>query len=107
MKTSGQEERQFLYGDDAAEALFNLSNNYNIIDRRKFLHITNFKWTKIIDIAKIVSKKFNNCPVIPSQDKDDIQKGIKNEPDKYITEFWQPQTELGDGIKKVISYITA
>jgi nucleoside-diphosphate-sugar epimerase len=102
IKTDGQEERQFLYGDDCAECLTILSNMYNKIDRNKSLHITNFKWNKIIDIANIISSEFNNCPIYPSKKKDNVQKGFKNEPDDYILNFWKPKTSLEQGIKNII-----
>jgi nucleoside-diphosphate-sugar epimerase len=102
MKTDGQEYRQFLFGDDCAECLYILSEKYDKVDRDTPLHITSFKWTKIIDIAKIISKIFNKCSVIPNIEKDSIQKNIKNEPDKYILKFWKPKTSLEEGINRVI-----
>jgi len=102
MKTDGQEERQFLYGDDCAECLFILSKMHNEIDRSKALHITSFEWTKIIDVATIISAEFNNCPILPSTKRDDLQRNIKNEPDDYILNFWKPKTKLKQGIKNVI-----
>ena len=105
MKTEGQEGRQFLYGDDCAECLLILSKRYDEIDRSKSLHITSFEWTKIIDIANIISSEFNNCPIYPSEKKDNVQKGFKNEPDKYILNFWEPKTKLRQGIKNIIRMI--
>lgn len=102
MKTDGQEDRQFLYGDDCAECLFMLSTRYNSIDRSKPLHITSFEWTKIIDIAKIISSQFNDCPINPSTSKDNVQNNIKNEPDKYILNFWKPKTSINKGILNII-----
>jgi nucleoside-diphosphate-sugar epimerase len=102
MKTDGQEERQFLYGDDCAECLLILSKMYDEIDRGKALHITSFEWTKIIDIANIISSEFNNCPIRPSTKKDNVQRDIKNEPDEYILKFWKTKTKLKKGIKSII-----
>lgn len=102
MRTDGTEERQFLFGDDCAECILNLSLKYEMIDRDKALHITNFEWTTILDIANITSSEFDNCKVIPSESKDNVQRGIRNEPDNYILNFWKPKTELRKGIKEVI-----
>lgn len=107
MKTDGQEERQFLYGDDCADCLFKLSKMYDEIDRNRSLNITSFEWTKIREIANIISSEFNNCPIYPSTKKDDIQKNIKNEPDDYILNFWKPKIKLGQGIKNIIEMIKA
>lgn len=103
MRTSGQEERQFLYGDDCAECLYILSKKYKEIPRDKHLHITSFEWTKIIDLAKIISKYFDGCEIIPDlNQKDNIQKGIKNLPSDYILRIWQPKTGINEGINKII-----
>lgn len=102
MKTNGSEERQFLYSDDCCECLIKLMENYVTIDRSKNLHITNFEWDKIIDVAKIISNRFNNCPIIKSELVDVIQMDKRNEPDPYILEFWQPKTLLVDGVNNII-----
>jgi len=101
MRTDGQEERQFLYGDDAAECLQILSEKYDHIDRNETLHITNFNWTKIREIGRLVSEQFGNCPVVPADKKDAVQ-GVKNEPDPAILKYWKPKTDLKEGIKKLI-----
>jgi len=103
MKTDGRESRQFLYGDDCSECLFMLSKKYNSIDRSKPLHISSFEWTTIMDLAKIVSSEFNECPIVLSSGKDSIQRNIKIEPDKYILDFWKPKTKLNEGIKKIMN----
>ena len=105
MMTDGQEERQFLYGDDAAECLLILSRRYNEIDRNQFLHITNFQWSKIIEIAEIISSELGSCDIMPASTKDNVQKGYRNEPDKYILNFWKPKHDLREGIKKTISLL--
>lgn len=102
MKTDGSEERQFLYSEDCSECLIKLMEVYDTIDISKNLHITNFKWNKIIDVAEIISKKFNNCEIIKSDSIDTVQLDKRNEPDNYILNFWQPKTSLEDGINKII-----
>lgn len=102
MKTDGSEERQFLYSEDCCECLIKLMSNYGSIDRLKNLHITNFEWNSVIDIAEIVSSTFNNCSIIKSESIDTIQMDKRNEPDPYILQFWQPKTPLKDGINNII-----
>lgn len=100
MRTNGEEVRQFLYAEDAAECLVNLANKYDEI-RDKQLHVTNFKWNSIKDIAEIIGKEFK-CDYIPSEEKDSVQMDKRNEPEKDILKYWKPRTSLKDGIKKII-----
>jgi nucleoside-diphosphate-sugar epimerase len=102
MKTDGSESRQFLYSDDCCECLITLMNLYDEIDRSKNLHISSFKWSTVSDIAEIVSSEFNNCEIVKSNLNDTIQKDSKYNPDTYILNFWEPKTDLIDGIKKII-----
>lgn len=105
MRTDGEEERQFLYARDCSEALLLLANSYNIVPRDKPLHISSFKWLKIIDIAGIISKLCGNVPVIPGEDKDTVQQGLRNEPDPFIlTRGWQPSTDIHQGIAEIVNY---
>tara|TARA_R100001163_G_scaffold63734_2_gene56309 strand:+ start:4920 stop:5732 length:813 start_codon:yes stop_codon:yes gene_type:complete len=102
MLTSGEEERQFLYSKDCGECLYSLSKLYNEIPRDEDLHVTSFEWTKIIDIAKIVSSYFDDCGIIPSEEKDSVQMGVRNEPNDAILKYWQPRIDINTGIKKII-----
>jgi len=104
MRTDGVESRQFLYGDDCSECLIALANQYNQIDRTKPLHITNFEWTQIIEIADII-QELTNCQIIPGVDKDTVQLDKRNEPDPYILNFWKPKTNLKEGIKQIYNLI--
>jgi hypothetical protein len=79
-----------------------LSKKYDEIDRNKNLHITNFSWFKIIDIAKII-QSFIPCNIIPAKKKDSVQLNKKNEPDPYVLEFWEPKIEIQEGINKIIN----
>ena len=103
MLTDGTEERQFLYVDDACECLEQLMLGYEDIDRDKPLHITNFEWNTISDIANIVAAQFPDTVIEAGAAVDNIQQGQKNEPDPYIRQFWEPKTSLEDGIKDIIS----
>ena len=100
MKTTGVESRQFLYGDDCAECLIELSKKYENIDRNKPLHITSFEWNTINDVANII-QKITDCEIIPGDKIDTVQLDKRNEPDSYILEFWKPKTNLEIGIKKI------
>lgn len=103
MLTSGEEERQFLYSEDCSECLYNLSKLYNEIPRDEELHVTSFKWTKILHVANMISSHFENCPVNPSKNSDSVQMGIRNEPNKAILKYWQPKTNIKTGIKNIIN----
>lgn len=102
MMTDGEEERQFLHAEDCSNALMILSEKYDEIDREEEIHITNFKWNKIIDVANIIQKRIS-CEINPSENKDNVQQNKKNEPDSYILNFWQPKISLETGINKIIT----
>lgn len=101
MRTTGTEVRQFLYGDDCSKCLFTLSKSYDRINRNKELHITNFEWTSIEEIASIIKKEIK-CEVIPGIKEDNIQRDKRNEPNNYILNYWKPTTSLEKGIRKII-----
>lgn len=103
MLTDGKEERQFLYSYDCCEALHILSQKYDDISRDEQLHITNFEWNKIIEIAEIIQKEIP-CKIVEGKVSDDIQNNQKNKPDEYILNFWKPKTSLLQGIKNIIDY---
>lgn len=101
MLTDGKEERQFLHAEDCSRCLVILSEKYNEIDRSKNLHITNFEWNTVLEIAEIINK-YIPCKIEPSTEIDTVQLNKKNEPDPYILNFWKPEISLDQGIKKVI-----
>lgn len=103
MRTDGQEERQFLYADDCAQALLTLATNYISIPRDQPLDITTFTWLKIIDIANIISKLCNNATVVPGTLTDTVQQGQRNEPNTYILNWWKPTTSIEEGIGEIIN----
>lgn len=104
MMTDGQEERQMLYSRDCCECLEKLMHEYNNISRDKELHITNFEWFKIIDIAKIIADFYPGTAVKPSIEKDSVQLNKRNEPDPYILSLWKPKTSLKEGIANIVKY---
>ena len=101
MKTDGQESRQFLYSDDCCECLEILMKNHNELKLDSY-DVTSFNWIKIIEIAKIISKNFNNCEVIVNPKKDDVQLNALNEPNIEILKYWKPKTTINEGIRKII-----
>ena len=101
MMTDGKEERQFLHAEDCSRALMILSQKYDEIDRNTNLHITNFEWNTILEIAEIIKDEIP-CEIIPSKEVDTVQLNKRNEPDPYILNFWKPKISLREGINKII-----
>jgi nucleoside-diphosphate-sugar epimerase len=104
MMTDGTEERQFLHAEDCSNALMILSQKYKEIDRDKELHITNFEWNTILEVAEIIKEKIP-CKITPSKEIDSVQLNKRNEPDPYILNFWKPKISLRDGIEMIIKSI--
>jgi len=100
MRTDGTESRQFLYADDACEALYKLANVYDRVDRSKDYCITSFEWNKVYEIAQILDV-LSSCEVIPSDKKDKTQRNAMNKPNQYIKKYWKPKTSLKEGIMKL------
>ena len=100
--TDGKEERQFLYADDCSEALLTLAEKYNEVPKDKELHVTNFEWTNILNVASIIASHFPNSTVVPALSKDEVQKDKRNEPDPFIHTYWKATTKLEDGIARIV-----
>jgi nucleoside-diphosphate-sugar epimerase len=100
MRTDGTESRQFLYADDACEALYTLSKQYDILPKDKEYHISSFEWNTIKEVADFLDI-VSSCEVIPSDRKDETQKNAMNEPDPFILKYWKPKTSLKDGIMNI------
>ena len=100
MRTDGTESRQFLYADDACEALFTLSKKYDEIDKTKNYSITSFKWNKIYEIAEILDV-LSSCDIIPGNKKDQTQRNAMNKPNNNIKKYWEPKVSLEEGIMKL------
>ena len=100
MRTDGTESRQFLYADDASEALLTLAKNYDKINKNKNYSITSFEWTKIYEITNILDV-LSSCKVFPGDKKDQTQLNAMNEPNDNIKKYWQPKTSLKEGIMKL------
>jgi nucleoside-diphosphate-sugar epimerase len=104
MQTDGAEERQFLYGEDCSEAMYTLQQRYDSIPRNKPLDISRFEWTKINDLANIISETCNNAKVTIGKEKDMSHQKIKNEPDPYILSMWNSKTNLRNGVEKIVNH---
>lgn len=104
MMTDGKEERQFLHAEDCSRCLMILSEKYDEIDRESNLHITNFEWNTVLEIAEII-KEFIPCDIFPSEEIDSVQMNKRNEPDPYILNFWNPKISIKEGIEKIIKEI--
>lgn len=100
--TDGTEERQFLYADDCCEALLAVAEKYNEIPRTEELHITNFSWSTILNVAQIIASHFPGAKVVPAVSKDEVQKNMRNEPNPYILTHWKSKTTLEQGIANIV-----
>ena len=107
MITDGTEEREFLYAEDCCEALEIVMDKYSEFKSTDELHITSGDSISILDISKEIQKQFNNIgkeiKIIPSKEKDDVQKDARNVADPYIRKWWEPKTTLTEGIGKVFT----
>ena len=105
MLTDGTEERQFLYAEDCCEALETVMDKYDEFGREDPLHITSFKYSTVTQVAAIVSEIYHNegrfVTFIAAETKDEVQKDKRNEADPYIRQWWNPKTDLKDGIMRV------
>jgi len=102
MMTDGTEERQFLHTEDCCRALLTLAAEYDSVPRDKELHITNFSWTNILNVANIIASHFPDTKVTPAVSKDEVQKNKRNEADEFITNYWKPTITIEDGIADII-----
>ena len=109
MMTDGTEEREFLYAEDCCEALETIMGCYDQFTCDDELHITTGISTSILEIARNIQVLFKNIgkevKVIPASSKDEVQKDARNISDPYIERWWQPKTDIVDGISKVFNEI--
>ncbi|MDA9645456.1 NAD-dependent epimerase/dehydratase family protein [Candidatus Actinomarina] len=105
MLTDGNEERDFLYIEDCSEALEILISNYDKIDNKEEINIASHINIKIIEIAKIIKQKFEkigiDVEIVPSSETDSIQKNKKNLPNNDFKAWWEPSTNIEDGISNI------
>jgi nucleoside-diphosphate-sugar epimerase len=100
MLTDGEEVRDFLHVTDCSNALEMIMLNYEKFLEQKNIHIASFSWTKIIDIARIVSS-LTGSEIVPGLNKDFIQRDNFRAPNRYLLEYWAPTINIAEGIKQV------
>ena len=105
MLTDGEEVRQFLYAEDCCEGLEAVMKNYDKFYANDPLHITNFDYTTIREVAIIIENEFKligkSVNIIPGKASDTVQLDKRNEADPFIRKYWSPKTDLVTGISKV------
>jgi len=105
MMTDGEEVRQFLYAEDCCEGLEAVMKNYDEFYSDDPLHITNFDYTSIREVAIIIENEFKligkPINIIPGEASDTVQLDKRNEADRFIEKYWSPKTDLETGIAKV------
>ena len=105
MMTDGEEVRQFLYAEDCCEGLEAVMKNYDEFYSDDPLHITNFDYTSIREVAIIIENEFKligkPINIIPGEASDSVQLDKRNEADRFIEQYWSPKTDLETGIAKV------
>ena len=105
MLTDGEEVRQFLYAEDCCEGLEAVMKNYDEFYANDPLHITNFDYTTIREVAIIIENEFKligkPVNIIPGKASDTVQLDKRNEADPFIRKYWSPKTDLVTGISKV------
>ena len=105
MMTDGTEQREFLYAEDCCEALEKLMLEYDQFTSDSELHITSFRSTTILEIAKIIQGIFKaNGKIVAvekAQTKDEVQKDARNEANPFIRKWWKAKTSIEDGIEKI------
>ena len=105
MMTDGEEVRQFLYAEDCCEGLEAVMKNYDEFYSDDSLHITNFDYTSIREVAIIIENEFKligkPINIQPGEASDSVQLDKRNEADRFIEKYWSPKTDLETGIAKV------
>ena len=105
MLTDGEEVRQFLYAEDCCEGLESVMKNYDEFYTNDPLHITNFDYTTIREVAIIIENEFRligkPVNITPGKASDTVQLDKRNEADPFIRKYWSPKTDLVTGISKV------
>ena len=105
MMTDGEESRQFLYAEDCCEGLEAVMKNYDNFYSDDPLHITNFDYTSIREVAIIIENEFKligkPINILPGEASDSVQLDKRNEADRFIEKYWSPKTDLETGIAKI------
>lgn len=102
-RTNGDEERDFLYGPDAAKFLCDISMDFSTFKNREFMvhrphHIAYGEYTSIRKVALEVAHQLGDIPVYFSLDTDKVQDKM-NYPSR---DFRHIRHTLQEGIKEMI-----
>jgi len=101
MLTDGQERRDLLHADDCAKSIFKVILNFQSLVGEGEVHIASFTWTKILDIANIVSR-FTGAEVIAGEQQDTTYLQTEIAPDLKYKDFSEPDISLETGIQRLI-----
>ena len=104
MRTTGEEERDFLYAIDCCEALIEIMVQHKQISKSQLLHLTSFKSSKILDIANIIASHYG-AKIQKGEKIDLVQLDARNQADSFVLSFWRPKTEISEGIHKILDKI--
>jgi nucleoside-diphosphate-sugar epimerase len=105
MLTNGDEYRDFLHTSDCSNALTVILEKYNEFIPIKNIHVASFKWTKIIDVANIISE-LSGATVTPGLQRDSTHNQELRDVDPFLLDFWSPKINLEDGINDLyIKYL--
>lgn len=106
IRSSGLEERMFLYCDDFSNALYSVFENYNLIDKQKIIDISSDSWTSILEIANIIKRiikdEYNKDISIVTSDINMDSHNKRNEPDlSIISKYWKQNISIESGIRSM------
>lgn len=104
-RTTGTEERQFVYGKDIAKVLFDIAESGDHYSEP--IHLTSGTWHSIRDVASIIASKFSVRPQIFYSDKIDSVQGLKTPPslvhtDKFGKYFRSLESGVSDLMQEMM-----
>lgn len=108
MRSDGTDERQFLYSDDFADAMYHIMRHYKQYQTAKqIIDLTSFQWVTINDIAhliqNIIQDHFADTISIEVSNVSGNNQTCKNEPSASLFHsMWQPKISLRDGVERIV-----
>ena len=100
MLSDGQEQRQFIYDSDCAEALFIVFENYDSFKGGETIDLPSGEWIRIKDIAEKISNIITNVSVIPGKVK--IIENLREPNYNFFNNYWKPKISIDEGLKLII-----
>ena len=115
MRTSGKERRQFLFVEDACNALVALMDNYSDLDKNVSYDVSSHEWITVLELANIISS-LTGASIIPGIEEDathfdskleqsrssSIIFQPKIEPNHEISPIWRPKYKLLEGLQIIV-----